>query len=240
MLDIAHRNDVVHSRSSAQFALDCGTASLYLRCIMSMLCLTLAFAFVSISPEPTEPEPTRESLAARPKAPSLGALPTPAHVDRINRMWRGVGVGFDLGLWGRAHLAQSLKIDIPFGWRVGQFFGVRVRETMAYTDTTAGLDTVDDPVLNSGVELFGRGPVLLGVLRVYGGGGAWVGVRLTPTDVGRSWSIGGGGHFGVEFALAPRASLQFEFGGQAPGHALGYDAGASVMAGVMIYTGKAR
>jgi hypothetical protein len=111
---------------------------------------------------------------------------------------------------------------------------------MVYTDGDAGLDSVGDPVFNSGLELFGRSPVLLGLLRVYGGGGAWVGARLRPSDVGRTWRVGGGGHFGVEFAISSRASLQFELGGQAPGHALGYDAGASVMGGVMVYTGRAK
>jgi hypothetical protein len=186
-----------------------------------------------------EPEPTPEQLAARPEPPVLGLLPTPARIDRVNRIWRGVGIGLDMGFWGQSHYAQSLKIDIPFGWRIGQFFGMRVRGIMVYSDRDAGLDTVADPVFDGGLELFGRSPVWLGLLRVYGGGGAWVGVRLNPSDVGRTWNVGGGGHFGVEFALAPRASLQVEIGGQAPGHALGYDAGASVMAGVMIYTGRA-
>jgi hypothetical protein len=208
--------------------------------VMPTLPFTLIFALLYASPpvEAVDGEPKPDSLAAQPKAPSLGPLPTPAHLDRMNRIWRGVGIGVDMGLWGQAHFAQSLKIDIPFGWRIGQFFGIRTRGIMAYTDSDPGLDTVGDPVFNGGIELFGRGPVLLGILRVYGGGGAWIGARLRPTDVGRSWNVGGGGHFGVEFVLAPRASLQFELGGQAPGHALGYDAGASVMSGVMIYTGR--
>jgi len=198
---------------------------------------TLALPSLAAAAEP-EAESV-EDLAARPKPPVLGQLATPAQLDRINRIWRGVGVGFDMGFWGQAHFAQSLKVDIPFGWRVGQFFGVRVRGVMVYSDADAGLDSVRDPVFDSGRELFGRSPVLLGLLRVYGGGGAWVGARLHPTNVGRTWKVGGGGHFGVEFALASRASLQIEIGGQAPGHALGYDAGASVMAGVMVYLGRA-
>ena len=206
------------------------------------LAATLALPSLALAAEPglaVEAPPTVESLAMQARAPALGPMPTPAQIDRTNRIWRGVGIGYDIGLWGRAHFAQTLKIDIPFGWRVGQFFGLRVRGTMVYTDSGSRPGDVFDPVFNHGIELFGRGPVMLGILRVYGGGGAWLGVRLNPTRVGQRYGIGGGGHLGVEFMLAPRISLQLEVGGQAPGHSLGYDGGASVMAGLMIYTGSA-
>ncbi|KIG18629.1 hypothetical protein DB30_00314 [Enhygromyxa salina] len=197
------------------------------------------------SPDPV-PEPTIESLAAQPRAPALGPMPTPAEIDRANRIWRGVGIGYDVGFWGRAHFAQTLKVDIPFGWRIGQFLGARVRGTMVYADSGPGPDSVFDPVFNHGLELFGRSPVMLGVLRVYGGGGAWVGIRLDPptpmrldpSNMDQRYAMGGGGHLGVEFKLTDRASVQFEVGGQSPGHALGYDGGASVMSGIMIYTGR--
>jgi hypothetical protein len=189
---------------------------------------------------PVMPEPTVESLAIQPQAPNLGPMPTAAQIDRTNRMWRGVGIGYDFGMWGRGHLAQGLKLDIPFGWKLGQYFGLRVRGTMVYADSGPDANDIFDPVFNPGLELFGRTPVMLGVLRVYGGGGAWAGIRLEPTEDGERYGIGGGGHVGAEFMVAPRAAIQFEVGGQAPAHALGYDGGASVMAGIMVYTGRAK
>jgi hypothetical protein len=162
----------------------------------------------------------------------LGPAPTRAFVETTNRRWRGVGLGFDMGLWGRT-FAQGLKIDIPFGRRIGQFVGARARGLWGHHDLTGRYD----PVINTGLELFGRGPVLWGVMRVYGGGGVWVGTRPFPTNEGTRWRVSGGGHFGFEAMIAPRASFTFEVGGQSSGHALGVDAGASVMGGTMVYLG---
>lgn len=182
------------------------------------------------SPEPSSPEFEFE--------PELGPLPTAAHTEDINRRWRGLGVGVDNGLWGSSY-AQSFKVDVPFGWRAGQFLGMRIRRTVVH----AQIDGHWDGVINTGLELFGRSPVWFGLLRTYGGGGAWLGLRPALIDPGRGadlWGIGGGGHFGVEFLLVPWASLQIEIGGQSAAHRLGVDAGASVMAGVMFYTGRAQ
>ncbi len=93
-------------------------------------------------------------------------------------------------------------------------------------------------MINTGLEFFGRGPVWLGLFRVYGGGGAWVGIRPNPNDMGKVYQFSGGGHIGAEFLVAPRMSFTFELGGQGPGHGLrSDDAGASVMGGFMIYLG---
>ena len=57
-------------------------------------------------------------------------------VERVNRNWRGLGIGYDNGLWGSSAagsaFAQGIKVDIPFGPRVGQFVGVRVRALVAH------------------------------------------------------------------------------------------------------------
>ena len=95
-----------------------------------------------------------------------------------------------------------------------------------------------DPVVFGGLELFGRSPVMGGVVRIYGGGGVFAGGRPLPTSRGRAWGISGGGHMGIEAFAAPRMSFSVEIGGQAPVHALAYDAGASVMGGVNFYFGR--
>jgi hypothetical protein len=163
-------------------------------------------------------------------------MPTPEYVESINEKWRGFGIGYDNGLWGRG-FAQGIKLDIPFGLRVGQFIGLRIRSVIVHPLEHGA---PYDPVFDNGIEIFGRGPVLLGVLRLYGGGGVWVGIRPSPTAEGRSWGIGGGGHVGIEGRMAERVSLTFEIGGQGPAHALGLDSGASIMGGTMVYLGALR
>ena len=153
----------------------------------------------------------------------------------INRRWSGVGVGYDNGLWGGKY-GQSIKVSIPFGRNIGRFLGVRVRGMIVHHVD----DVADrfDPVVNVGGELFGRSPVWWGVLRVYGGGGLWAGIRPNPTSSGSQYRLGGGGFVGLEAFAAPFMAFTFEVGGQAPGHGLGVDAGGSAMGGMMFYFGR--
>lgn len=195
---------------------------------------------------PSAPVPSVTATSTPDPAPtSARGLPGPApilgprffderYIDRINRNLRGVGVGFDQGLWGSG-FGQSLKVSIPFGKRVGQFFGLRVRGLAVY-GPGQGLD----PVFGGGLEIFGRTPVFLGLLRAYGGGGAWATTRpLIPEgDTTARSGIGGGGHFGLEIVISPRTTFTFEIGGQSPTHARGLDGGASVTGGIMLYLGN--
>lgn len=186
---------------------------------------------------PAVEPPARVLPAERAPAPVLGPRFDDAHVDRINRNLRGFGFGFDQGLWGQA-MGQTLKIVIPFGKRVGQFLGARLRGMSAFDVRRDGLD----PVFGGGLELFGRSPVYLGLVRIYGGGGVWVGGRpgKPAGDATRAYGVTGGGHFGVEFILSSRTTMTFELGGKGPTHALLLDAGATATAGVMVYLGNLR
>jgi hypothetical protein len=158
-----------------------------------------------------------------------------AYSTRVNRRARGLGFGLRQGLWGPGNFAQSLHLDIPFGRVIGQFFGMRVHATFVHPPhDTPGWD----PTLFGGVELFGRSPVIGGVVRIYGGGGLFVGGRPLPTSLGRHWGISGGGHMGIEAFAAPMMSFSVEVGGQGNVHALGYDAGPSVMGGINFYFGR--
>jgi len=184
----------------------------------------------TVTAEDKTPPPARQ----RNDDPVLGPMPTREYIEGMNRRARGVGLGLDYGLWGQGFM-QGLKVDIPFGKRVGQFFGVRVRSMFMHT--TQG---DYDPVINSGLELFGRTPVFYGIVRMYGGGGGWIGIRPVPTDEGGTWAITGGGHVGFELFYVSRSSFTFEFGGQGSGHHLDLDAGASVVAGIALYLGDIR
>jgi hypothetical protein len=170
------------------------------------------------------------SRGPEPVAPVLDA----AYSSRVNRRARGLGIGLNQGLWGQS-FGQSLHLDIPFGRRVGQFFGMRVQGTFVHAPArTPGWD----PTVFGGLELFGRSPVMGGVVRIYGGGGVFAGGRPLPTDRGRHWGVAGGGHMGIEAFAQPFMSFSVEIGGQGPVHALGYDAGASVMGGINFYFGR--
>lgn len=171
-------------------------------------------------------------------APERGSEPVAPVADReysvaVNRAARGVGLGYANGLWGTG-FGQRLHLDIPFGRRVGQFFGLRLQGTLVHT----GAGDRYDPVAFGGLEIFGRSPVMGGLVRMYGGGGVFAGGRPLPTGEGRPWGIAGGGHFGIEAFINPRMAFAVEVGGQSPVHALGLDAGASVMGGVNFYFGR--
>lgn len=171
--------------------------------------VTMLSVLAHASPEPVVPEIDQHYAAV------------------VNRNWRGLGIGYDNGLWGSSY-GQGLKLDVPFGPRLGQFVGVRLRGVMTVSGGGA------EPIGMAGVELFGRTPVYAGLVRLYGGGGLWYGGAFDQPEL----QVAGGGHYGVEVALNPRMSFHFEVGGQSPVDAAGgRDAGASVMGGATIYLG---
>ncbi len=200
---------------------------------MSAQLLLLVLSAADVAGPPAPAVATEGPAVATAEPAPIGVF-RPGQINWIQRRWSGVGVGYDNGLWG-GHYGQSLKVSLPFGRRLGQFMGLRLRVGAVHYHNA---DNHYDPVLNFGGELFGRSPVWWGVLRVYGGGGLWAGIRPNPTAEGRDMAFGGGGHFGVEAFASPFMSFTFEIGGQAPGHDLGIDGGGSAMGGVMFYFGR--
>jgi hypothetical protein len=162
--------------------------------------------------------------APEPVVPEIDA----AYVTRVNRNLRGLGLGYDNGLWG-GDFAQGVKIDVPFGPRLGQFVGARLRGVMTHPSSVE-----DGPIGMAGLELFGRGPVMAGLVRVYGGGGAWYGGTLGSSE---EPALAFGGHYGLEALLTPRMTFAIEIGGQSPVDGGGRSAGASVMGGATFYLG---
>lgn len=151
-------------------------------------------------------------------------------VRAVNARWRGLGMGYDNGLWGNV-FAQGIKADVPFGPKVGQFAGLRLRGLMLHS----GAGETYEPAFMGGAEIFGRGPVLAGIVRVYGGGGLWYGAEVTVED--GTTGLAGGGHFGIEALAWERGSFSFEVGGQSGIDGGGPGMGASVMAGTTVYLG---
>ena len=190
--------------------------------------MTLALATALLLSSPT--------ASAAPVGPPDGPELSSAYVAEVNDRWGGVGLGFDMGLWG-SRFGTSFKADLPFGsGRVGQHLGMRVRSLSIHDDFEGSFN----PVVAGGAELFGRGPVVLGIVRVYGGGGFYYGGTLGRTEHVYAPALVGAGHFGLEVAASPRQSFTFEVGGQGPMSAEGIDEGASVMAGTTLYLGKVK
>ena len=188
---------------------------------------------LAIGPDPAPAEEVT-GPGPEPVAPVLDR----AYSLKVNRYARGIGIGFHQGLWGEG-FGQRLHLDLPFGRRIGQFFGARVSGTLVHLESPrAGGGSRWDPSVFGGVELFGRSPVWGGILRVYGGGGVYVGGRPNPTPEGARYAVGGGGHMGIEAFAAPRVGFSIEVGGQSPIHGLLRDGGASVMGGVNLYFGR--
>ena len=105
-----------------------------------------------MTPSATTPAtPTAEpSRASKARDVNIGPTISEEHVRDINRKWAGVGIGYHNGLWGQG-FAQGLKLDIPFGRKVGQHFGMRLHGTLVHPPPGTG--GIYDPVINTGLEI---------------------------------------------------------------------------------------
>ena len=185
----------------------------------------------------------------------LGPRFTDAYIEAVNRSAERMSIGYSVGLWGRG-LGEDFRLSFPLGkkkvvglrtrfiWAHGQFQSKEVDEEGR---KIAGYD----PVIMPTIEFFYRSPVVMGLFRVYGGGGFWVGFRPFPMEVDDPATAKfdetavmnfipfvGGGHYGIEFFYKPSKAFFIELGGQGPAHALWVDAGASILAGSVWYIGK--
>lgn len=134
---------------------------------------------------------------------------------------QGLSFGMEEGLWGNSW-SQGLRATIPFTRNLGATLrGVYL------IDMASGPFTAD---AGGRIDFFGRSPVLLNVLRLYGGGGVQVLAPAANTE-GRSALVGVGGHFGFEFFHNPTFSYFLEVGGQGGEPS----PGATVVAGLMFY-----
>ena len=174
--------------------------------LFGLTALGFALLFVPSVARADEPA-TKEPDVVRPSSTPAG---------------RGVAFGFDNGLFGRA-FEQSARIRLP----LADFFSVDLRGISTFGPMAN--DTRWE--LGGRLELVGRTPVYLNLVRLYGGGGPEVAARASgPGD--KKTSFGAGGHFGFEFFLNPNMSFYTEIGGHS-GNEL--TAGGTAVAGMMFY-----
>jgi hypothetical protein len=135
----------------------------------------------------------------------------------------GIALAYDAGLWGSAW-TQSIRARLP----LHDQFGVATRGLIAFPDV--GDETLTH--LGARLELYGHTPVMLNLIRLYGGGGPQLFYPVGEGGDGEArW--GGGGHFGFEFFISPGFSWSLEIGGN--GSSIEELTGATVMAGLNVY-----
>lgn len=192
-------------------------------------------------PAERAPPPADDSAPPPPPTATSPASPAPPPVPfepvsdddgllRLQIPWtepsgQGLALGYDNGAWG-GEWSQGVRVLVP----LGAHFGVDVRGLMVLASAGAQDAQVH---LGGRLELIGRSPVLLNVLRLYGGGGVqlFAPVGEAPSHAA---TMGGGGHFGFEFFMMPSMSWILEVGGQS-GVADGVGGGASIVAGLQLY-----
>ena len=116
----------------------------------------------------------------------------------------GMAAGVQLGLVG-AQFGQRVHVVVP----LGENYALRP----AYVQTMASGATF---LLNGGgrLDLIGRTPILMELLRVYGIGGIQADYPFSPLGSGiGSLDYGISGAFGSEFFITPKFSYFFEIGG---------------------------
>jgi hypothetical protein len=136
----------------------------------------------------------------------------------------GVAFGYDNGSWG-GEWVQGIRVRIP----IIRMFSVNVRGIAV--NSSAGEEARWD--LGGRLEAIGHGPVLLNLVRLYGGGGVQLFYPVSGVD-DKKITWGGGGHFGFEFFMLESMSFYLEIGGQS-GVGEGLGGGATVVAGLQIY-----
>lgn len=136
---------------------------------------------------------------------------------------RGVGLGYAHGLWGQA-FAQEINSIIPFWQSMYGSTGMRARTILVH-QREAGFN------LGGRLEFYGSSPVLLNVIRLYGGGGYQFFHPVGKNNpFSKKMQHGMGGYYGFEFFFRDYMAFTIEIGGQG-----GKDAGPSIMGGVSFY-----
>ncbi len=152
---------------------------------------------------------------------------------------KGVAFGLEEGGWSGA-FGSGLRVHIPFV----NFFGATVRGMFLTSPSTTNISSPNSTtaptlttVLNDHaggrIDLIGRSPVFLNLVRIYGGGGVEV-FCAVGSGVNHQAVVSGGGQFGFEFFLQRRFSFYLEVGGHG-GVDSGLPGGETVVAGMNLY-----
>lgn len=126
-----------------------------------------------------------------------------------------VTLGYDMGLYG-AGWGQGLRLRIPFA----DHFGLRLRSIWFHGATRpASFDRSGyDPSLVGRVGLYGTSPVLLGVVRLYGGGGPQFAYRpfYDDSSVGSRGTLSLAGVTGFKISAGPITRRSSKSAGRGP------------------------
>jgi hypothetical protein len=168
---------------------------------------------------------------------------TEEYIEKVNLKAEGVGFGYETGYWNPTVLV-GLRVVVPVNDRKN--FNLKFRLFMPMGPFNHDFD----PVIIAEVGVLIRTPVYMGLVRLFMGGGVFVGYRpITYSNDNKSKchlhdscriGVSGGGGAGVEVFFSERRIRAFflEIGGQGPTHPLRYDSGAHVIAGATWYFGE--
>jgi hypothetical protein len=197
--------------------------------------------------------PARTSEALPPPVPALATVQLA--VPWGGPTGRGVSFGIEEGGWSGI-FGPGLRVHVPFFSSIGGSrgnggsFGATLRGVFL-SGANASPTAVPAEHAGGRLELIGRSPVFLNLVRLYGGGGvdllAGIGssegfdtqIRTSfagpPLPVASHKAIfSGGGEFGFEFFLQRSFSFFLEVGGWG-GVDNGLPAGETVVAGMNVY-----
>jgi hypothetical protein len=183
------------------------------------------------------------------KARQRGPRFTQEYIEKVNLKAEGIGFGFVTGFW-EPSIVVGLKTVIPVNKKKNFNLKFRVFMPLGPFSTHASYRGHFDPYIGTEFGILIRTPVFFGLIRLFVGGGLYVGVRLNTfenDDKSQCWQekscrvgVTGGGGAGIEVFAGEKGTRAFfiEVGGQGPTHPLNYDMGAHVIAGSTWYFGK--
>jgi len=140
---------------------------------------------------------------------------------------QGVALSYETGAFG-VDWQQGLKLQIPFGLH----FAMNLRPMVLVE--LHGLEPSNAVAVGGRLELIGRTPVYLNLIRLYGGGGGGPFVNLSGPATNQV-TVEGGGQFGFECFLSPHLSFYAEIGANGCSAGAALCSGATVVAGVSAY-----
>ncbi len=180
-------------------------------------------------PPPTPPLPPLPPVAPEPPVPPVPPVPPPPMITpavQLTVPWsgptgQGISIGLEEGGWAGVY-GSGLRVHIPFV----PFFGVTARGLFTNGASSSNAE------FGGRLDLVGRSPVFLNLVRLYGGGGVEV---FSEMESGlRTPHLSGGGQFGFEFFLQRWMSFYLEVGGHGQVDA-NLPGGETVVAGMNLY-----
>jgi hypothetical protein len=186
--------------------------------------ILFASALIIATGASADPPPPSAVIAP---SPGVDATPIQLTVPWSGPTGEGVSFGVEEGGW-TGLFGSGLRIHVP----IIRYFGFTLRGAWI----SNGSNPVGTPTgyVGGRLDLVGRSPVFLNLLRLYGGGGVDLFSAAGPgIDHTARW--GGGGHFGFEFFLNKYSSFYLEVGGRGAFSDGSMPGGQTIVAGMNLY-----